>query len=170
MKKIFILLIFLPSLITAQSNAKKVTALFLGNSYTYVNNLPLLIANLASANGDTLVYDYNTPGGYTLNNHFNDLTSKAKISSASWKYVILQAQSQEPSFSPYQVFSQTIPYARKLDSLIKLNNACTNTVFYQTWGRKNGDASNCGFYPPCLHLLRYARQIKTILQKICRHL
>ena len=122
MKKIFILLIFLPSLITAQSNAKKVTALFLGNSYTYVNNLPLLIANLASANGDTLVYDYNTPGGYTLNNHFNDLTSKAKISSASWKYVILQAQSQEPSFSPYQVFSQTIPYARKLDSLIKLNS------------------------------------------------
>jgi hypothetical protein len=165
MKKIYILLIFLPSLITAQSNAKKVTALFLGNSYTYVNNLPLLIANLALANGDTLVYDVNAPGGYTLNNHFNDLTSKAKISSAPWKYVILQAQSQEPSFSPAQVFSQTLPYARKLDSLIKLNNSCTNTVFYQTWGRKNGDASNCGFYPPVCTYLGMQDRLKQSYKK-----
>ncbi len=144
---------FLPCFIMAQTVHKKVSALFIGNSYTYVNNLPLLCANLALANADTLVYDDNTPGGYTLNNHFTNVVTNTKINSKAWDYVIVQAQSQEPSFSPTQVYSQTLPYARKLDSLIKQNNSCTNTVFYETWGRKNGDASNCAVYPPvCTYL------------------
>lgn len=131
----------------AQSHQKR-KVLFLGNSYTYVNNLPQLIYDIALANGDTLVFDSNCPGGHTFNNHFNNATSLSKINAQAWDCVILQAQSQEPSFSPTQVAAQTLPYAIKLDSLIKNNNACTETVFYETWGRKNGDASNCGSYPP----------------------
>jgi hypothetical protein len=128
--------------------SKKIKVLFLGNSYTYVNDLPLLIKNIALANGDTLIYDSNSPGGHTFNNHYNNVTSKQKINSQVWDKVILQAQSQEPSFSPAQVNAQTLPYAIKLDSLIKVNNLCTETVFFETWGRKNGDAANCSAYPP----------------------
>ena len=132
---------------------KKLKVLFLGNSYTYVNNLPQLIHDIALANGDTLVFDSNCPGGHTFNNHFNNATSISKINSQAWDNVILQAQSQEPSFSPAQVEAQTLPYAIKLDSIIQHNNNCTETVFYETWGRKNGDASNCGSYPPiCTYL------------------
>ncbi len=132
---------------------KTLKVLFLGNSYTYVNNLPQLIKDIALANGDTLLFDSNCPGGHTFNNHFNNATSRAKINAQTWDVVILQAQSQEPSFSPGQVASQTLPYAIKLDSLIKNNNNCSETVFYETWGRKNGDASNCGSYPPiCTYL------------------
>lgn len=58
------------------------------------------------------------------------------------------AQSQEPSFSPGQVQTDTYPFAKKLDSLIHLSNPCAETVFYMTWGRKNGDAGNCAAYPP----------------------
>lgn len=153
MKKAFWIALFLPSFILAQPVHKKVSALFIGNSYTYVNNLPLLVSNLALANADTLVYDDNTPGGYTFSNHFTNSVTNTKINSKAWDYVILQAQSQEPSFSPTQVYSQTLPYAIKLDSIIKHNNSCTNTVFYETWGRKNGDASNCAVYPPvCTYL------------------
>ena len=122
--------------------------LFLGNSYTYVNNLPTLIANIAHANKDTLYYDSNLIGGFTFNNHFNDPTSKAKIALGNWDYVVLQAQSQEPSFSPAQVNAQTLPYAVRLDSLIYVADPCAVPVLYETWGRKNGDASNCAFYPP----------------------
>ncbi|MFN7913642.1 MAG: DUF4886 domain-containing protein [Bacteroidota bacterium] len=132
----------------SQTGTKTITCLFLGNSYTYVNDLPLLIDSLAKANGDDLVYDQNTPGGHTFNNHFNNATSLAKINLQAWQYVVLQAQSQEPSFSPAQVNVQTLPFAIKLDSAINQNNTCSQTVFYQTWGRKFGDASNCGFYPP----------------------
>jgi hypothetical protein len=83
----------------SQTGTKTITCLFLGNSYTYVNDLPLLIDSLAKANGDDLVYDQNTPGGHTFNNHFNNATSLAKINLQAWQYVVLQAQSQEPSFS-----------------------------------------------------------------------
>lgn len=132
---------------------KKLKVLFLGNSYTYVNNLPQLIHDIALANGDTLVFDNNCPGGHTFNNHFNNATSISKINSQAWDNVILQAQSQEPSFDPSQVEAQTLPYAIKLDSIIQHNNDCTETVFYETWGRKYGDASNCGSYPPiCTYL------------------
>ncbi len=141
------LFLFIPALLTAQTT-KKVKALFIGNSYTYSNNLPLLISNLALANNDTLKYDDYTPGGYTFYNHFNDNNCKTKINSSIWDYVVLQAQSQEPSFSPFQVNSQTLPYAIKLDSMIKEDINCDKTIFFETWGRKNGDASNCAVYPP----------------------
>jgi len=62
----------------AQQN-KTLKVLFLGNSYTYVNNLPQLIKDIALANGDTLLFDSNCPGGHTFNNHFNNATSRAKI-------------------------------------------------------------------------------------------
>ena len=73
--KLNILLIVLFSINSYSQDHKKLTALFLGNSYTYVNNLPQVISDLALANGDTLVFDSNCPGGYTFQNHFYDATS-----------------------------------------------------------------------------------------------
>lgn len=107
-----------------------------------------MVHDIAQSQGDTLLFDSSAPGGYTFNNHSNDLNTKAKISAGTWDYVVLQAQSQEPSFSPAQVASQTLPYAIILDSLIKQSNPCATTVFFETWGRKYGDAGNCPNYPP----------------------
>lgn len=147
MKKLVYFVLLIPFFSKSQSSYKKVSALFLGNSYTYVNNLPLLVRNIALANGDTLTFDGNLIGGYTLYDHFTNTTSLSKINAAPWNYLILQAQSQEPAFPPGQVASETLPFAIKLDSVYKQNNACGKTVFYETWGRKNGDAQNCAIYP-----------------------
>ena len=154
MNKLISALCLLSVTLLSQNNYKKnASVLFLGNSYTYVNDLPMLIYKVTQAAGDTMSYDANTIGGYTLKNHFNDAVSIAKIKARPWDYVILQAQSQEPSFPDAQVISQTLPYAIKLDSVIRDNSNCTNTVFYETWGRKNGDQSNCQFFPPlCTYL------------------
>lgn len=122
--------------------------LWLGNSYTAVNNLPQMFYNLSLSAGDTVVFDSNTPGGTTLQYHATNATSIQKIYSQKWDYVVVQAQSQEPSFPPNQVATQTLPYARLLDSLITDNDSCTETVFYMTWGRKYGDQSNCANYAP----------------------
>lgn len=121
--------------------------LFLGNSYTSVNNLPSLISSVATSLGDNLIYDSNTPGGYTFNGHHTNTTSLAKINADSWDYVVLQEQSQLPSFPPSQVESDCYPYADSLNKYIQENDSCTRTIFYMTWGRKNGDASNCASYP-----------------------
>lgn len=133
--------------ISAQNN-QTVEALFLGNSYTAVNDLPQLIAQLANASNDVLLYQSNCPGGATFNTHCTNGTSISQITSQKWDVVILQAQSQEPAFPPAQVAQQTLPYALILDSIIHQNDSCTKTIFYETWGRKYGDASNCPFYPP----------------------
>jgi hypothetical protein len=128
--------------------AKQIRILFIGNSYTYVNDLPNTFRQLALAAGDSVMVDNNTPGGYTFNGHTTNATTLAKIMLGNWDYVVLQAQSQEPSFSPASVLANTYPGAKTLDSLVKVYNPCAETVFYMTWGRKNGDASNCAFYPP----------------------
>jgi hypothetical protein len=103
---------------------------------------------LSLSAGDSVVFDSNTPGGTTLQYHATNATSIQKIYSQKWDYVVVQAQSQEPSFPPNQVATQTLPYARLLDSLITDNDSCTETVFYMTWGRKYGDQSNCANYAP----------------------
>lgn len=107
-----------------------------------------MLYQLALSGGDTIQYDSNTPGGYTLQMHTQNATTLQKINQQSWDYVILQAQSQEPSVDTPYVVANVFPYARMLDSLIHVNDSCTQTMFYMTWGRKNGDASNCAAYPP----------------------
>jgi hypothetical protein len=133
--------------ISAQNN-QTVEALFIGNSYTAVNDLPQLIAQLANASNDVLLYQSNCPGGATFQTHCTNGTSINMINSQNWDVVILQAQSQEPAFPPAQVAQQTLPFALILDSIIHQNDSCTKTIFYETWGRKYGDVANCPFYPP----------------------
>ena len=147
MKKFGILLI--GSLLYICSFAQqKHNVLFIGNSYTYVNDLPKTFADFALSIGDTIVYDLSAPGGYTFQQHTTNATTLQKIMQGNWDYVVLQEQSQLPSFPPSQVETACYPYATILDSLIKKYNPCAETVFYMTWGRKNGDQSNCANYPP----------------------
>ena len=117
--------------------------LFLGNSYTYVNDLPQIIHDVALSAGDTLVFDSYTPGGYQLIDHSTDAISQNKIMTGGWDYVVIQGQSQEPITS-YNQFSNG---GSALYNLIKQYNPCAVTMPYMTWGRKNGDASNCAAFP-----------------------
>ncbi len=64
--------------------------LFLGNSYTYVNNLPQIIHDVALSVGDTLIFDSSTPGGYQLIDHSIDVNSQNKIMAGGWDYVVIQ--------------------------------------------------------------------------------
>lgn len=145
MKRILVSFLVLSNTLIISAQTRKV--LFIGNSYTAVNNLPLMIANIATSMGDTLQYDSNTPGGYTFNLHSTNVTTLNKIAAQDWDYVVLQAQSQEPSFPPAQVESNTYPYADTLVRKVLENDSCTRVLFYMTWGRKNGDAANCASYP-----------------------
>lgn len=142
------ILIFLLSLIVPFIHCEGYKVLFIGNSYTYVNNLPQLIASMAEAGGDTLVFSANLPGGYTFNNHLNNSTTTSLIQQGEWDYVVIQGQSQEPSFPDGQFYSQTYPYAQQLCEMIYQYNPAAKIVFYMTWGRKNGDQNNCPYFPP----------------------
>ncbi len=139
---VLLLALFLISMMGLNAqNTRKV--LFLGNSYTGVNNLPKIIFDAASSVGDSLVFDSYTPGGYQLISHSNDAVSQSKIMAGGWDYVVLQGQSQEPITNTSQFNSG----GSALYNLIKQHNSCAVVMPYMTWGRKNGDASNCASFP-----------------------
>lgn len=116
--------------------------LFLGNSYTSVNNLPAIVHDVALSAGDTIIFDSYSPGGYQLLDHTLDPTSQSKIMSGSWDYVVIQGQSQEP-ITQYNQFNNG---GLTLYNQIKQYNSCAVTVPFMTWGRKNGDPSNCAAF------------------------
>jgi len=133
---------------TLQAQPRRLKVLFLGNSFTATNDLPLTTANIAASMGDTLVYDSNCPGGFTLEQHASAAASLSKIAAGDWNYVVLQEQSQRPAFSDAQVADEVFPYAHQLDSMVHAQNACARSVFYMTWGYPDGDPSNCPVFPP----------------------
>lgn len=134
-------MVLLPATRLSAQLVRKV--LFLGNSYTGVNNLPQLVKDAALSAGDTLVIDSYTPGGYTLEGHSQDPVSQNKIMAGGWDYVVLQGQSQEPVVQ-FPVFQQG---AYALAQMVRQYNACALPMLYMTWGRKNGDAANCLNFP-----------------------
>lgn len=102
-----------------------------------------MVAAVAASVGDTLIFDSNNPGGYTFAGHLQDNLSLSKIQAGSWDFVVLQEQSQFPSFPQYSMAD-----AIGLRLKIRQFNPCARPLFYRTWGRKNGDASNCSAWPP----------------------
>jgi hypothetical protein len=148
MKKLFFCagLVFFANLLHAQTRV-----LFIGNSYTAVNNLPQLTADCALSIGFAgmpMEVASSTPGGTTFQMHTTNASSQALINEGNWDYVILQEQSQLPSFPDSQVATECFPFAAQLNNQILSVDSCTETVFYMTWGRQNGDAGNCAFWPP----------------------
>ena len=117
--------------------------LFIGNSYTEFNNLPQIVANVAASAGDALLFDSNTPGGYTLLQHSTNTVTQSKIMAGGWDYVVLQEQSQEPILDE----SNFVQGAESLKNIFKQYNPCSTPILYMTWGRKNGDAINCANIP-----------------------
>lgn len=140
MKKYLFLLFLFPLTIPSFFAQDSISVLFVGNSYTYVNDLPGTLSSLATNLGKEITIDSKTNGGFTFQNHVNDPVTFSKIHSKPWDVVVIQGQSQEPSFPDSQVDTQTLPYALQLADSVWANNSCGNVMYYMTWGRQNGDS------------------------------
>lgn len=124
----------------------EIKVLFIGNSYTSVNDLPNMVKDLACSGGYNLSVASSTPGGYRFLNHAGNTDTLTAIDSQQWDYVILQNQSQVPGWKPADVTTYSTPYAGILVDAISANNPGTQIIYYVTWGRENGDTVNCGYY------------------------
>lgn len=144
-RKLFSLLVLLCFLQIL--SGQQIRVLFVGNSYTAVNNLPSLFQSVATSTGDEVQVNSNTPGGCTFEQHCTN-QSATMIQQGGWDFVVLQEQSQLPAFPLSQVQSSCFPYAAQLNDMIELYNPCAETVFYMTWGRKYGDQENAASFPP----------------------
>jgi hypothetical protein len=109
--------------------------LFIGNSYTYVNDLPGMFVNLSRSGGHAVQADMSAEGGWTLADHVGSAVTGEKIKSRQWDYIVLQEQSQIPA-SPEARTSTMYPAARKLIQEITANSS--KPLLFLTWAHKEG--------------------------------
>ena len=95
--------------------------------------------DLTESLGDHMLMDSKMNGGFTFQSHAFDATTYNKIHSKPWNFVVLQGQSQEPSFPFDQVNQQTLPYAQQISDSVYASNECSQVNYYMTWGRQVGD-------------------------------
>lgn len=122
--------------------------LYLGNSYTYVNDLPNIVEQLSLSQSKEIQSTEFLSGGARFQTHWNNTAVTDRIKQGGFDYMILQGQSQEVAFPQGQFMSEVYPYAQKLDSLFKEFNPNGKVIFFMTWGYRYGDATNCPFYTP----------------------
>ena len=139
----FLSLLLFCHLLNAQNTPN---VLFIGNSYTEANSLPQMVSDIATSMGNQMTYSANTPGGCTFMGHCSN-NSMSLICQGGWDIVVLQEQSQLPSFPQGQVEQECFPYAQQLVDSIYSHNPCAEPMFYMTWGRKNGDQQNAPSFP-----------------------
>lgn len=125
-------------------DAKRV--LFVGNSYTYVNDLPAVVQGLAAEAGHPVQVQTVASGGYLLQQHAADAKTAGSplhtALQASWDVVVLQEQSQTRGFDG-------APLQASVDAAAQLaeHTGDASVVLFQTWGRRDGDPSNASRFP-----------------------
>lgn len=133
-------LVLLLTLATAHSAPAPKRILFVGNSYT-AGIRQALTGFLEASPHKGAQLEFITPGGRTLEQHLADPKTMARIAGGGWEIVVLQDQSQTPAIFPEQF----------LASSAQLHAAVTKagalTVYYETWGRRDGDPQNAQRFP-----------------------
>ena len=124
-------LLLIPGCATAPVGEPPMKVLFIGNSYTSVNDLPSLVEAFAAAGGQKIETDQYLPGGYTFEQQSKDEKAIEKIRERKWDVVVLQEQSLFPILNRESMTK----YARILHEEISKRGA--KTVFYLTWARQD---------------------------------
>ncbi len=111
--------------------------LFIGNSYTFFNDMPAMLEALAKENGEDVTVDSVTKGGRKLYENLADGDTynaeiKRLVENRHYDVLFLQEQSFF-ALVDYEKFESAI------SELIDLVNP-KRTVLYLTWGRKTGSA------------------------------
>ncbi len=148
MSKILLRIAFLllPLTSVAQS-PDSLRVLWIGNSFTYYNNMPSTVRDIAAARGIKISCTRFTRGGEKFAGHLCNQALLDTIAAGGWDYVVLQEQSSAPAMHTAQVARNVYPSAHRLDSLVHAASPHVKVVFYMTWGHKNGNRVPVPGYP-----------------------
>lgn len=120
-------------------NSKPIRVHFVGNSYTYYQNLAQVVAIMAKSRGIDMVTSKSTIGGATLSEHWYNgsadkplwnINTKDKLRSGNFDLVILQDMSMNPVSHP----DSTLKYVHLFSDLIK--NLRAKPLLYLTWAKE----------------------------------
>jgi hypothetical protein len=143
---LIVLLIATASCTQARPAPARQRILFIGNSYTYVNDLPAVLQQLANASAPgSLEARMVVEGGATLQQHWEKGDALKAIREGGWTWVVLQEQS---TLGPSPIVDGVIQvndpenftaYARRFDAEIR--KAGAKTVLFLTWARRDAPAN-----------------------------
>ena len=121
-------LFLLVSVYSQKTDTEKI--LFIGNSFTFYFNLPLVVESMAKEKDVGLDVYQSTAGGVSLKDHWDgneNLSTRTILKQKSFSKVVLQDYSTNPVMNP----DQSMRYFKKFIDL--LNNQDVEIFLYGTW-------------------------------------
>ena len=123
----------------ARSSRPGHRVLFVGNSFTFRNDLPRLVHELSAGTDPVFAGSY-TAGGWQLKWFAKDRGLDRLLHEVHWDVVVLQEQSQIPSFDAAYRAREFDPYVQAL--AWKIEAAGARPLLFLTWGYRTGDRHN----------------------------
>ena len=117
---LFVLSLFyyFPPGLTTQAESDTVSVLFVGNSYTYFNNMAQIVSIISDSMETKIITRKSVLGGANLREHWfgeRDLQTKSIISNGNFDIVVLQ----DFSMNPIDVPDSTLKYIKLFSDFIK---------------------------------------------------
>ena len=130
--------------------------LFIGNSHTYYNDMPLMVQRRAADEGIDCRVTMIAHGGWYLAQHAEEPDVRFNILFGGYDYVVLQEHAHP--FGPEEKY---LSAAKALNTLIRKAGAIP--VIYETWAKKNEPENQA--YMNDVHR-RIAREINALLATV----
>jgi|GEM_PF-122719 len=136
----FFIILFLSSSLSAQTSSapnsqnKKIRVLFVGNSFTYYNNLPQVVSAMAKSQDVIIDTKHSTVGGSSLENHWKSergTQTRIMLELEKWDYVVFNNHSLSAINSP----EKFLDYSKKFADLVRSKGA--EPIFMMTWAYKS---------------------------------
>lgn len=114
-----------------QTSSDPLNVLFVGNSLTYFNDMPLTFKAIVEDQGFNINVDQHTIGSAGFDDHLGNTELYQKLDNTVWDYVILQPGTSE-SLEISQTLNTTIIQGVQLRNKILENSPCASIYLYET--------------------------------------
>jgi len=150
MRKLLVAILYLFSCLAAQDKNTE-NILFIGNSFTFYWNLPLVVEAMANERNYNFDITQSTASASSLKDHWfekDELKSKMLIASGNYDRVVIQDHSLNPLQNPVE----SRMYFTDFIEWIKANNG--TPYIYATWMYKGISNNNYDVIDPIQHALK----------------
>lgn len=122
----------------ARSDQQGLRVLFVGNSFTFYNDMPRMVHELAAEDsGAPPVFSVSrTRGSWTFEGATDDKGFESLLEDVDWDFVVLQERSWVLSFNEDYWLEASYPYADELRR--KIEAAGSEGMVFETWGLPRG--------------------------------
>ena len=143
-------LLLLGSLLGSLGEAATTRVLFVGNSFTFVNELPQQLAHVAASLGQDVFVNSSTVGGCTVYAQTADpslgndaLTAELLADPLGWDYIVLQTYSSLPlvKAAREKMLAPAVDAFSARAAALRPKPA--RLVMYLTWGYHDGEHEEC---------------------------